>query len=553
MTNPSHPDHKPARLGELARARYGLSERVINYCLHEQRVTGERLGEVLERCGFLGNEEIVALVAEQSGLPCVETNPVMPQQELLSLFNAVICRRQQFFPLEVRGERVRVAAAGSDLDAIVDTVRRLSGRAVELQLAPRRTVMRWIRERFTYSENSIEDQLRREIVRISADRDAALSLDALLDTLLAHAVSNRASDIHLRPTARSINVAFRVDGVVRSVASLETAFMRLVSTIKLHAGMDIADMRSPQDGSFQRTVNDETFDIRVSTIVTPDGESVVLRLLPRFTEVQRLEDLGFHPDHIHTIREVFQRPAGVFLMTGPTGSGKTTTLHAGLRSLDLLSRNVVTVEEPVEYRLSLIRQTETNLKAGYSFGNAVRHFLRHDPDVIVVGEIRDRETADSVIMAAETGHLVLSTMHTNSALGVVGRLQSLGVARHIAADSLLGAMAQRLVRALCRHCRREHAMSVEMRRQFGLEEIGRIFEAHGCAACQHTGYLGRTPLYELVIVDVALASAIHRQAPLHELRAIARDSGAIMLDDVARLKLANGETSFEEVRYFLNP
>ena len=553
MNSPQHPAVKPPRFGELVRRRFGIGETAINYCLHEQRITGERLGEVLERCGFLSNEQVLEIVAEQSGLPFVEDAAPMPKPELLGLFNAVICRRQQFFPLEIRDDRVRVAAAGSDLDGIAQTVRRLSGRGAELVLAPRRTVQRWIRERFTYAETPVEERLRREIARISSDRDSALSLDALLDALLAQAVSQRASDIHLRPTSHSINVAFRVDGVVRSVTSLEVTFTRLTSTIKLHAGMDIADMRSPQDGSFERNVFDEPFDIRVSTVVTPDGESVVLRLLPRNTEVQRLEDLGFLPEHVEIIREVFQRPAGVFLMTGPTGSGKTTTLHAGLRSLDLLSRNVVTVEEPVEYRLSLIRQTETNPRAGYSFGNAVRHFLRHDPDVIVVGEVRDRETADSVIMAAETGHLVLSTMHTNSALGVVGRLQSLGVARHIVADSLLGAMAQRLVRTLCVHCREEVEVSAVQRGRHGLHAVSSLWEARGCARCDNTGYRGRTPLYECVVLDHALASAVHRQAPLHELRMIAREAGAIMLEDVALQKLRAGQTTFEEVCYFLQP
>lgn len=546
-------EHAPnERFGELAQRLFGLSAAVIDFALQEQIISGERLGTVLERHGLLSNEQVIRIIAEQRGLDRFDGDIDAPSPEVLGYFNATLCRRHVFFPMERRGMTLRIATAGADLEQVVTVVERNSGLQAELTLTPRARIMNWIRAHYLYAEVSIEERLGREINRIRHDAEAAMSLDGLLDALLARAVSARASDVHLRPTERSINIAFRIDGVLYSIASLDVSFARLISTAKLLSGMDIADSRRPQDGSFERRIFDEPYDVRCSTILTPDGENVVLRLLPRNTEVQHLEQIGFLPQHVAQIREVFRRPSGVFLMTGPTGSGKTTTLHAGLRALDLLHRNVVTIEDPIEYRLSLIRQTEVNDKAGYGFSNAVRHFLRHDPDIIVIGEIRDRETADAAIVAAETGHLVLSTMHTNSALGVVGRFETLGVPRHLVAESLVGAMAQRLVRVLCRQCRERDELSPQECNTLALPEATLAWRPRGCPACGGTGFFGRTPVYETIFPDAALADAMHANAPVNELRKLAREGGSILLQDVAAAKVAGGITSFEEVRFFVN-
>jgi type II secretory ATPase GspE/PulE/Tfp pilus assembly ATPase PilB-like protein len=552
MSSPNVGVPSRERFGEVAQRLFGLSNAAVDFALQEQLITRERLGTVLERHGLLTNTQVLEIVAEQLAMPWFDGAIEHVDPGLLGYFNATLCRRHAFFPIERVGRSVRVATAADDLDQVVDIVERHSGLTARLELARRHDVMSWVREHYLYAEISVEEQLRREISRVRNDAEAAMSLDGLLDALLARAVASRASDVHLRPTEHSINVAFRVDGVLYSITSLDPTFTRLISTVKLISGMDIADARRPQDGSFVRRIFDDHYDIRCSTILTPDGENVVLRILPRNAEVQHLAQIGFLEAHVERIREVFSQPNGVFLMTGPTGSGKTTTLHAGLRSLDLLHRNVVTIEEPVEYRLSLIRQTEVNDRAGYGFSNAVRHFLRHDPDIIVIGEIRDRDTADAAIVAAETGHLVLSTMHTNSALGVVGRFETLGIPRHLVAESLVGAMAQRLVRKLCEHCRTRVTLSGQSCAALALPSGTEAWEARGCQACAGTGYRGRVPIYEAIFIDTKLADAIHANAPLNSLRMLARDAGAISLQEVAAAKVSAGITSFEEVRFLVN-
>jgi len=255
----------------------------------------------------------------------------------------------------------------------------------------------------------------------------ARSLDQLISHLLHLAVRHRASDIHISPTEATVNLAFRVDGVMRHMYSMASSLRRLVSTLKLKANMDIAEQRLPQDGSFSAEILNRKYDMRVSTTTGPYGENMVIRLLPMESNFMTLSQLGFYDEDVATLKKIFNQPYGIVLLTGPTGAGKTTTLFSAVRVLDMLEKHIVTVENPIEYRIPLVRQTEINPRAGYNFANAVRHLLRHDPDVILVGEVRDQETAETAVQASETGHLVLSTLHTNTAFGAIPRLRALGI------------------------------------------------------------------------------------------------------------------------------
>jgi general secretion pathway protein E/type IV pilus assembly protein PilB len=315
----------------------------------------------------------------------------------------------------------------------------------------------------------------------------------------------------------------------------------------MRADMDIAEQRLPQDGRFTATILNNSYDFRVSTIVLPQGENMVMRILPMESAIMGLGQLGFLPEHIRQVERIFNEPFGIILLTGPTGSGKSTTLYAGIRRLNLLEKNVLTVEEPIEYDIPLLRQTQVNEKAGYTFANAIRYFLRHDPDVILVGEIRDAETAATAVTASTTGHLVLSTLHSNSALGAIPRLRDLGIRPFLIADSLLGVVSQRLVRKICNHCKVAYRPAEWEKRYLKDDTLDRLYRGKGCEVCNHTGYFGRTLVYELLTVDRELALMIEQEADVHRLAAKAKSGGGyVNIFDITAQKVASGVTTTRE-------
>ncbi|MGM0632494.1 MAG: GspE/PulE family protein [Pseudomonadota bacterium] len=536
-------------LGQMLRDRGVIVESVVDFCMHEQKITGERLGQIVERCGFATQQEVLEALSEQLKVPMIDPYKTRLDPDSIELFNGTLCRRNQFFPLHQENDRLVVATCATDLEAMQSLAERFSGMDVSLRLAPRGKINQLITHYYDNAGRPLEYHLDREISGLIADKDAAMRLDTLVHSLVRMALQRRATDIHVRPMEHSINIAFRVDGVMMSVLSLDSGFQRLISTIKLMASMDIAETRRAQDGSFEIKLDDAFYDIRVSTISCTFGENVVMRLLPRSQDVRRIENLGFEHEHMKLVLEMFRRPYGIFLLTGPTGSGKTTTLHAGIMSLDVLNKNILTIEDPIEYQLPVVRQTEVNAKAGYEFAGAIRNFLRHDPDVIVVGEIRDAETASAALDAAETGHLVLSTMHTNNAIGIVPRLKSLKADAHQLADVLVGAMSQRLVRRICPFCTTHHNASDSERAFLGLRASIALATGAGCDQCNGSGYLGRTPIYEIVEITDEMRSAVHANASLLEMYRVAWKGNYVSMYDVAKSKIIAGETTVDEVRY----
>jgi type II secretory ATPase GspE/PulE/Tfp pilus assembly ATPase PilB-like protein len=331
-----------------------------------------------------------------------------------------------------------------------------------------------------------------------------------------------------------------------SVLSLPSSFDRIVSTIKAKADMDIAEQRLPQDGGISTSILNSDYDLRVSTIVLPNGENMVLRVLPRESPLMGMQQLGFFEKDIKKVHQMFNEPFGIVLLTGPTGSGKSTTLYAGIRTLNLLERNVVTVEDPVEYRIPLLRQTQVNEKAGYTFSGAIRHFLRHDPDVIMVGEIRDSETAGTAISASATGHLVLSTLHTNDAFGAMPRLVDLGVKPFLIADSLIGVASQRLVRKICRNCKEPYKPEAWEKTYLNDPSAEELYRGKGCDLCNGTGYFGRTLVYELLTIDDELSRLISIQAEPVAIVEKAKENGFNDMRSVAIEKVKEGITTTEE-------
>ncbi|WP_305794063.1 type II secretion system ATPase GspE [Hahella sp. CCB-MM4] len=371
----------------------------------------------------------------------------------------------------------------------------------------------------------------------------------LINAILTEAVKMNASDIHIETFERDLVVRFRVDGVLREVVKPKRALAPLlVSRIKVMARLDIAEKRIPQDGRISLRVGGKEVDIRVSTMPSANGERIVLRLLDKQAGRLKLEKLGMNPRDLKLIKKLIHKPHGIILVTGPTGSGKTTSLYAGLSDINDRSRNILTVEDPIEYNLPGIGQTQVNTKVDMTFARGLRAILRQDPDVVMIGEIRDLETAEIAVQASLTGHLVLSTLHTNSAVGAVTRLIDMGVEPFLISSSMIGVVAQRLVRVLCEHCKEAYEPDQEVCDFLDVDPANppKIYHADGCKECNHTGYRGRIGIYEAIEVDEGFRHLIHKQAGEMELEANARNRGPSIHADGVR-KILSGVTSVEEV------
>ena len=382
---------------------------------------------------------------------------------------------------------------------------------------------------------------------MEADDDAPII--RLINALLTEAIKVDASDIHIEPFETRMRVRFRVDGMLREILQPPSNIAPLViSRIKVMAKLDIAEKRLPQDGRISLRVAGRSVDVRVSTLPSGHGERVVMRLLDKQAGRLDLEQLGMSESASEVLNSLLHKPHGIILVTGPTGSGKTTTLYAGLSRLNVKSRNILTVEDPIEYYIDGIGQTQVNSKVDMSFARGLRSILRQDPDVVMIGEIRDLETASIAVQASLTGHLVLSTLHTNTAIGAITRLRDMGVEPFLLASSLVGVLAQRLVRNLCPDCKKSHAPTDSEREWLGMksDDSSNIYTADGCETCNYQGYVGRSGLYELVSIDETLLDMIHDGASEHEMEQHARTKSTSLRQDGRRMIL-KGITSLEEV------
>jgi general secretion pathway protein E/type IV pilus assembly protein PilB len=535
------------RLAELLKDRNLIRDDHIKHALQEQKITHRKIGEILESSGFVTQYDIATSVAAQLGMEYLDVNDVLPETDALRLYNRNLCKTHTFLPIRRRDNTVDVITANEDLASLAQIVSRHNSLTSRIFQGERNKINNAIDHFYFFLDNPIEELLAREIAVVGAETEAVSALDSLLTNIFRLAIKNRATDIHIRPMEYTINVAFRIDGIMRPMFSLGTNMRRLTSTVKIRADLDISETRLPQDGRFSISVLNNDYDIRVSTVVVPYGENVVMRILSRNAGVLGIRQLGFMEDDIKLLELMFDQPQGMVLLAGPTGSGKTTTMYAGLQSLDVLTKNVMTVEDPIEYRMPMVRQTQTNVRAGYTFAEAIKHFLRHDPDAILVGEIRDSETAKTAVTAAETGHLVLSTLHTNNVLGVIPRLQSLGVLPYMIADSLVGVISQRLVRRICPNCKEEYAPTDRERRYFNAYDLNKAYRGKGCDTCNGTGFYGRSPVYEILRVTPELSAAIAREDDMDVLAAVANRKGYKNIMTISFEQVSRGVTSPAEV------
>ncbi len=542
-------------LGESLLSKGLISEDQLNEASSRAKRGKLPLSQVLIEMGFVTKEEAYNIIAEEMDVPYVDMSNYIVDPKVVNLIDREDAAQHLIYPLFKIENTLTIAMADPADLAAIDKVRMKTNLEVETCLAAEDDMREAIKGSYDKGDAAlgvIEDV--EELIKVSPESltDVATStpVSKLVDIILTQATRDRASDIHIEPDEDSLRIRFRVDGILYEVPSppkhLELA---IISRLKVLSNLDIATTRIPQDGHFKKRLEGREIDCRVSTIPTIYGENLVMRILNPATALLGLDELGFSPEMLTRFEEVISQPWGTVLVTGPTGSGKTTTLYAALNRINTVEKNIITIEDPVEYRLGLIRQIQVNPKAGLTFVSSLRSVVRQDPDVIMVGEIRDHETAEISSQAALTGHLVFSTLHTNDAPGAVIRLVNMGIEPFLIAGSVIGVLAQRLVRKICPRCKESYKPSKVLLRRLGLKENKSyvFYRGRGCKACKETGYKGRVSLFELLRVTDEIKELIIKGISPTAIRKKAEKEGMKELREDGIAKILQGITTIEEV------
>ena len=547
-------------IGEVLLKQRLIDNEQLTRVLEQQRSTGSGrpLGRLLVDEGVVSETELNIALAHKLAIPYVTLDSMHVDSDVLTLIPPDIAVKCRAFPLMLEAGALVVAMADPLDQSAVATLRFHAGRPVEPVMASADEVHRVQERYYSHHEASVAlEDLKFDPVAqpYSSDTVHLIEREArkkpivrLLNAIILQGVLRGASDINLRPEKDKVTVFYRVDGMLQFSRSLNRSIMpALVSRVKITGQMDIAERRLPQDGHARLTHGDKQIDLRLSVVPTVNGESVVIRILNKEQGVRALDELGLADDEISNIKRIIGRPNGLFLVTGPTGAGKTTTLYAILAEVKKRSPHILTVEDPVEYDIEGVEQVQVSNARDYTFARALRHFLRHDPDVIMVGEIRDEETAHIANKAALTGHLVFSTLHTRDAPTVVSRLIDMGVEAYLLSASLSGVLSQRLVRLNCRHCMQPQLPGPRLVAELVLGREEQFFRGSGCKACHYSGYSGRTTVVELLMVTPEMAQLIAEGRPAAEIRTLARHQGMRTLLEGGLAIAREGRTSLEEV------
>ncbi|MEW6162904.1 MAG: GspE/PulE family protein [Nitrospirota bacterium] len=541
------------RIGDLLKIKGFINDAQLNIALAQQTITGDLIGDILIKLGFVSSKEMAEALSEQAGIGFINLDGYTIPEDALRLVSREIAERTGFLPLNVENGILTIGINNPSNILAIDTATRISGNPPKVYMVDTESFYEALERAYYFLENPIPHRIANAINEIKTmGAPSATMISSLTELLIMDGIRRNATDIHINPLSDTVHVFYRIDGVLHHAHCLPKVIQSgVISRIKILSELDIAEQRLPQDGSFSFSFLNKKYDMRVSTIPTIYGENVAIRILRASVSLLRLSSLGFDEYAAERLRLLFSKPYGIILLTGPTGSGKTTTLYAALREINLLEKNVLTVEDPVEYRLSMVRQTEVNEKAGYNFALAGRNFMRHDPDVMLLGEIRDEETARIAIRSSITGHLVLTTLHTADAVTAIPRLIDLNVDRYLLSSSLLAVVAQRLVRKICMNCKTEYQLKEGELKAMGLPELeGRVktaFRGMGCPVCSNTGYLGRTVIGEILIVSDDIRELIYSGASVGTIKEVAIRNGMKTIREDGIRRTAEGITTFEEV------
>ena len=521
-----------------------------------QRQKGGKLSDILLKQGLVKAEELAVVLSIQLKLPLIDLRRHTVQPQALRLIPEEMARKHALIPLDIVNNSLMVVMADPEDISTIEDVKVQAKMRVEVALGVRSDIERAINIHYR-SSGAIEKQVSQLAPAFEEKKEEATTITAstpiaeTLNLLVAQAVKDRASDVHIEPQEDRLRIRYRIDGILHDMYSFPlNIHSPLVSRVKILAEMDISEQRRPQDGQFSIKIGGNEVDIRAATMETPYGERVTLRILDKSLALFTLTELGFQPDVLKKYRAMLKSPIGMMLVGGPTGSGKTTTLYASINELDRNERNIMTIEDPIEYSFMDINQTQVNTKAGLTFASGLRAIMRHDPDVILVGEVRDKDTINTAIQAALTGHLVLSSIHANDAVGVLFRMMDLEAEVVSISTTLIGAVSQRMVRRICTNCRSTYRPTEEELEAFHKEmgnEDTTFYHGTGCNLCADTGYRGRTGIFEFLIMSEPIRKMLRNNASASEIKEQAVAEGMITMKRDGMQKVKDGVTSINEV------
>jgi len=555
------PVNEKRKIGELLLEAGIITRQQLEEALQIQKKTGKKIGEILVEKGYVTEDEILEVLEFQLGIPHVKLDQYIIDPEVVNLVSESIARRHTIIPIQLKDDKLVVAMADPLNIFAIEDVAIFSGKNVQPVIAKASEIKRQI-EKFYGKQEALKaiEELKKEgapqrrvqttRMQISSEDDTEGPVVKLVNSIFEQAITSRASDIHIEPFENEIRVRFRIDGILYDILQLEIETLpSLVARIKVIGNMDIAEKRVPQDGRTTFLFADKVYDMRISSLPTVYGEKIVIRIADKGAFIKSKTELGFTEDDLEKYNRIISAPHGIILVCGPTGSGKTTTLYTILNELNTGAKNIITVEDPVESTIYGINQVEVNPKAGLTFAAALRSILRQDPDIIMIGEIRDKETADMAVRAAITGHLVLSTIHTNDAPSAVTRLVDMGIENFLISSSLVGVISQRLIRRICPYCKEEYVPTETELKTLDKEESYnvKLYRGRGCSLCNNKGYYGRSGIYEIMIVTNQLKRLIvKKDVSSDEIKQLAIKEGMKTLKDACRERVLNGTTTFEE-------
>ena len=532
-----------------------ITEIQLALALREHKRQGKMVGEVLVDLGFVSPEALTGALAVETKTEVADVVNTSIDSDVLALISYDDAKKYTMIPLQEDKGIITVALADAFNVVAIDHVEKETGMTVSVVSAPENAILEALERNYSHGQSimeTIDKLIEQDVDANDVNIETISPMVRLVDQIIAIGVKKGAADIHIEPDEKFVRVRYRVDGVLRSDVLIPGDFRAaMTARVKLMAEMNISETRVPQDGRIHFMYGSNEIDLRVSTLPTNHGESIVMRILDTSSMSLTLDNLGFSVQDRSDFLEMVNRPYGMMLVTGPTGSGKTTTLYTALNQVDTETRSVFTLEDPIEYTIPMIRQTQIKPDVGMDYASGLRALLRQDPDVILIGEIRDLETAELAIRAALTGHLVLSTLHTNSAAGVVPRLIDMGVERYMLPAALNAAIGQRLVRKLCDECKQPLADSQKVIDRYGIESImpaeHELYEACGCDACNGSGYQSRLAIYEMMQFDEAMHDPLINGSSASELEKLARSRGMKLMVEDGLAKAAQGLTTVDEI------
>lgn len=549
-------EYKKIKLGEILISTEKITQEQLEKALEEQKNSKKKLGQILIENNIITEKDIIEILEFQLGIPHINLENFVIDEEVPLLISESLARRYELIPIRKQSGKLMVAMVDPLNIFAIDDVKIATNMDVEPCICSQHDILNAIDRSYgkEVAEKAIEDFKKQYEVDNINDLDEEILNDInnapvvrLVNSIIKQAIKAKASDIHIEPFEESVRIRFRVDGQLQEIMnSAKTTHSAIVTRIKIMGKMDIAEKRVPQDGRIELSIDGKEVDLRISVLPTVFGEKIVIRLLDRSTFLLSKSQLGFTEENLNRFYKLIENPNGIILITGPTGSGKTTTLYTILRELNQINKNIITVEDPVEYKLHGINQVQVNNKAGLTFANGLRSILRQDPDIVMIGEIRDAETAQIAARAAITGHLVISTMHTNDAPSTITRLIDMGIQPYLISASVVGSIAQRLVRKICTNCKKAYNPSEKEKEILNIGENVKLYKGEGCAQCYNIGYKGRTSIHEIMNMSKNIRESIDNKDGIDKLRKIAIDEGMIILRDNCRELVLNGITSFNE-------